>query len=58
MPSSGASAAGPGSACLPMLRKAAGEESAPLLRLVERVSAVNRKDPDEDLIRSAAKTLR
>ena len=41
-----------------MLRKAAGEESAPLLRLVERVSAVKRKDPDEDLIRSAAKTLR
>lgn len=58
MPSSGASAAGPGSACLPMLRKAAGEESVSLLRLIERVSAVKRKDPDEDLIRSVAKTLR
>ena len=41
-----------------MLRKAAEEESVSLFRLIERVSAVNRKDPDEDLIRSAAKTLR
>jgi 4-hydroxy 2-oxovalerate aldolase len=50
--------AGCHSNCLPMLRKAAEEESVSLLRLIERVSAVNRKDPDEDLIRSAAKTLR
>ncbi len=50
--------AGCHSNCLPMLRKAAEEESVSLLRLIERVSAVNRKDPDEDLIRSVAKTLR
>ena len=41
-----------------MLRKAAEEESVSLFRLIERVSAVNRKDPDEALIRSAAKALR
>lgn len=50
--------AGGHSNCLPMLRKAAEEESVSLLRLIERVSAVNRKDPDEDLIKFAAKTLR
>ena len=50
--------AGCHSNCLPMLRKAAEEESVSLLRLIERVSAVNRKDPDEALIRSAAKALR
>ncbi len=50
--------AGCHSNCLPMLRKAAEEESVSLLRLIERVSAINRKDPDEALIRSTAKALR
>ncbi len=43
---------------LPMLRGVAEEEGVPLLRLIERVSAVNRKNPDRELARKAAAALK
>ncbi len=43
---------------LPMLRGVAEEEGVSLLRLIERVSAVNRKNPDRELARKAAAALK
>lgn len=39
---------------LPMFKKVADEESVSLFRLIAEVSAVNRKNPDEDLLRKTA----
>jgi len=43
---------------LPMFQKVAGEECVPLLKLIADVSAVNRKNPDEALLRQVAQTLK
>ncbi len=43
---------------LPMFKKVAEEEGVPLRRLIERVSAVDRKAPSEELILAEAKKLR
>lgn len=43
---------------LPELRTVAAEEGVSLLRLIERVSAVNRKNPDKALMHSVAASLK
>ena len=43
---------------LPMFRKVAEEEKVSLLRLIADVSAINRKNPDEALLRQVAATLK
>lgn len=43
---------------LPMFRRVAEEEHVALRRLIAEVSAVNRKDPDEALLRSVAAALK
>ena len=43
---------------LPMFRKVAQEEQVSLLRLIADVSAIDRKAPDEALLRKTAKKLR
>ncbi len=43
---------------LPMFKKVAEAEGVPLRRLIERVSAVDRKAPSEELILAEAKKLR
>ena len=43
---------------LPMFRRVAEEERVALRRLIAEVSAVNRKDPDEALLRSVAAALK
>ena len=46
--------AGCHSNALPLFQKVAAEENVPLFPLIVNVSAINRKDPDEQLIRSVA----
>lgn len=43
---------------LPLFRKVAQEEQVPLLRLIADVSAIDRKAPDEALLRRVAKQLK
>ena len=43
---------------LPMFRKVAGEEHVSLLRLIADVSAVDRKNPSEELLRNVAAKIR
>lgn len=43
---------------LPMFKKVAEEEKVSLLKLIADVSAINRKNPDEALLRQVAQTLR
>ena len=50
--------AGCHSAFLPLFKKVAEEESVSLLRLIAEVSAIDRKSPTEQLIRSTAVKLK
>ena len=43
---------------LPMFRRVAAEEHVSLLRLIADVSAVNRKNPSEELLRQVAATIK
>ena len=43
---------------LPMFRKVAEEEHVSLLRLIADVSAVDRKNPSEELLRKVAAEIR